>query len=67
MQMIMSSPNERELIYMRRDAQNDWRTVRNSEILDAKTEMARGLKADGVDPAIIAKNSGLTLSEIAAL
>lgn len=65
--MIMSNPTEREMIYMRRDAQNDWRTVLNSEIQDAKIEMTKGLKRDGVDPSVIAKNSGLTLSEIEAL
>ena len=34
---------------------------------EAKLEMAKGLKKDGVDPAIIAKNSGLSLAEIAQL
>ena len=33
----------------------------------AKAEIARGMKRDGVDPALISKYSGLTLEEIAAL
>ena len=32
-----------------------------------KAEMARGMKRDGVDPALISKYSGLTLTEIAVL
>ena len=71
MKLIMSNPTEREIIRMRQAAQNDWITMRNSErkagMQEAKLEMARGLKRDGVDPAIIAKNSGLSLSEIAKL
>ena len=71
MQLIMTNPSERELIRMRQAAQNDWITMRNSErragMEEAKIEMARGLKRDGVDPAIIAKNSGLSLSEVAQL
>ena len=71
MQLIMTNPEEREIIRMRQSAQNDWITMRNSErkagMKEAKLEMARGLKRDGVDPVIIAKNSGLSLSEIAQL
>ena len=32
-----------------------------------KLELAKGLKQDGISPDIIAKNTGLTLQEIAEL
>ena len=71
MRLILTNPTEREMIRMRQAAQNDWITMRNFErkagMKEARLEMARGLKRDGVDPAIIAKNSGLSLSEIAQL
>ena len=67
MELILTNPAERELIRMRQAAQSDWITMKNSERKAGKLEMARGLKKDGVDPAIIAKNSGLSLAEIAEL
>ena len=71
MQLIMTDPREREIIRMRQAAQNDWITMRNSERKEgrkeAKLEMARELKREGVDTAIIARTSGLSLSEIAQL
>ena len=67
MQLIMTDPREREIIRMRQAAQNDWITMMNSERKEAKLEMARELKREGVDTAIIARTSGLSLSEIAQL
>ena len=75
MQLIMANPTEREWIRMRRDAEIDWRTQINAAeskgmaqgMAQGKTEVARGMKRDGVDPAFISKYSGLTLEEIDAL
>ena len=79
MQVIMTNPTEREMIRMRQDAEIDRRTEINSAerrgeqrgvrmgIAQGKIDMARGMKHEGIDPAVIAKISGLTLEEIAAL
>ena len=75
MQVIMSNPTERDMIRMRQDAQSDRRTELNAARRAGerqgekrgKVEMAKILKREGVDPAIIVKSSGLTLEEIAAL
>ena len=71
MEMIMSNPTQREWIRMRRDAEMDRRTeIRAAERRadkNAKLEVAKGFKHDGVSPEIIAKNTGLTLQEIAEL
>ena len=55
---------ERDLRRMKQDAENDWITMKNAARREAKIEMARGLKMDGVDPFIIARNAGLSLEEI---
>ena len=71
MQVIMANPKERDMIRRREDALNDWVTQINAasrEGAEKKAiEMARGLKRDGVDPAIIARNSGLSIEEVIAL
>ena len=56
---------------MRRDAEMDRRTkIRVAEKRGAdqtKLEVAKGFKQDGSSPDIIAKNTGLSLQEIAKL
>ena len=67
----MSNPTQREWIRMRRDAEMDRRTkIRVAEKRGAdqtKLEVAKGFKQDGSSPDIIAKNTGLSLQEIAKL
>lgn len=67
MEMIMSNPAQRELIRMRLDAEMDRRTEIFAAERNAKREVAKGLKKDGVSIEIIVKNTGLPLSEIEAL
>ena len=59
MQMIMANPSEREMIRMLRDAEIDRRTevsaARRDGLARGKTEMARCMKLDGVDPAFISR------------
>ena len=72
MELIITNPSEREILRMRQDARNDWITMRNSErregrkegIKETQLEVAQKLKGDGVDPDLITKYTGLTLSEI---
>ncbi len=72
MELIITNPSEREILRMRQDAMNDWITMRNSErregrkegIKETQLEVAQKLKGDGVDPDLITKYTGLTLSEI---
>ena len=55
----------------KKDAENDWITMKNSERRagkdEAKNEIARELKREGIDPAIIVRSTGLSLEEIAKL
>ena len=75
MELILTNLAERELIRMRQAAQSDWITMRNSERRagmeegrnEAKIEIARGFKREGIDPSVIARNTGLSLEEIARL
>ncbi len=48
MQLIMSNPTEREMIRMRQDAQSDWTTTVNSEVLSGKIGLLAGLVNDGL-------------------
>ena len=48
MQLIMSNPTEREMIRMRQDAQSDWTTTVNSEVLSGKIGLLAGLVKDGL-------------------
>ncbi len=80
MELIITNPSEREILRIRQDTRNDWITMMNSErkegieegiqkgikegIQKAQLEMAQKLKGDGVDPDLITKYTGLTLSEI---
>ena len=62
--------NDPELIRRYRfyeDGKRDVATQLSVATKKAKMDFARGLKSDGIDPAIISKNSGLTLKEIAEL
>jgi len=52
---------------MQRDAEMDRRTEIRAAERNAKLEVAKGFKHDGVSLEIIAKNTGLTLQEIAEL
>ena len=67
MELIMSNPTEREWIRMRRDAEMDRRTEIRAAERKTKREMAKGFKEKGIDPAIIASVTGLSLAEIDAL
>lgn len=67
MELIMSNPTEREWIRMRRDAEIDRRTeIRDAE-RKTKREIAKGMKADKLEPELIAKYTGLSAAEIDAL
>ncbi len=48
MELIMSNPAEREMIRMRQDAQSDWTTTVNSEVLSGKIGLLVGLIKDGL-------------------
>lgn len=67
MEMIMSNPTQREWIRMRLDAEMDRRTEIHAAERNAKLEVAKGLKKDGVPMDIIARNTGLSSKEIAEL
>lgn len=67
MEMIMSNPTQREWIRMRRDAEIDRRTEIRAAERNAHIKDAKGFKEKGVDPAVIASVTGLTLQEIAEL
>ena len=71
MEMIMSNPTEREWIRMRRDAEIDRRSEikaaeRNGE-RNANLKTAKNCKDAGIDLAVIAKVTGLSLAEVEAL
>ena len=67
MQLIMSDPTERDLVRARRDAQFDHRTQINAARRDSHMEDAKGMKAAGIDPALITGITGLSASEVAVL
>ena len=67
----MSNSKQREWIRMRRDAEMDRRTEiraaeRNAD-KNAKLEVAKGLKEEGIDAAVIARVTGLSAGEITKL
>lgn len=64
MQLIMSNPTEREMIRMRQDAENDWRTVVNSERFDEKINTLADLVRDGIlSLEVAAGRAGMTVTE----
>ena len=67
MEMIMSNSVQREWIRMRRDAEIDRRTEIRAAERNAKIEIAKGLKKDGVPIEIISRNTGLSTKEIAEM
>ncbi len=67
MELIMSNPTEREWIRMRRDAEMDRRTEIRAAERNAHIEDARKMKADKLEPKLIAKYTGLSVAEIDAL
>ena len=71
MQVIMANPKERDMIRRREDALNDWVTQINAasrEGAEKKAiEIARKLKACGIDSSVIASSTGLNVAEVNAL
>ena len=83
MEIILTNPQERELLRRRQFAEYDWNTMIGSAERrgekkgmkegmkegekKGKAEVARSMKYDGVDPTFISKYFGLTLEEISAL
>ena len=64
MQLIMSNPTERELIRMRQDVENDWRTIVNSEREQAQIDLLVELVRDGIlSEAEAAKRLGMSEEE----
>jgi hypothetical protein len=64
MQLIMSNPTEREMIRMRQDAENDWRTIVNSEREQAQIDLMVELVRDGIlSEAEAAKRFGMSEEE----
>lgn len=47
MRLIMSNPTEREMIRMRQDARNDWKTTINAERRDERITTLASLVKDG--------------------
>ena len=71
MEMIMSNPTQREWIRMRRDAEMDRRTeIRAAERKadkNAKLEVAKQMKLDGVSTELVQKYTELSIEEIEKL
>ena len=64
MQLIMSNPTEREMIRMRQDVENDWRTIVNSEREQAQIDLMVELVRDGIlSEAEAAKRLGMSEEE----
>ena len=75
MQVIMANPKERDMIRRREDALNDWVTHINAASREGEQrgaekkaiEIARKLKACGIDSSVIASSTGLNVAEVNAL
>ena len=67
MEMIMSIPTQREWIRMRRDAEIDRRTEIRAAERNAKLEVAKQMKLDGVSTELVQKYTELSIEEIEKL
>ena len=67
MEMIMSIPTQREWIRMRRDAGIDRRTEIRAAERNAKLEVAKQMKLDGVSTELVQKYTELSIEEIEKL